>query len=406
MVYVAVKASNAMNFTYSAGISSNGTMWRYDLARTGNYPNGPTALPLNLKWGYPTPDGSIGNIETIIANNVVYFSLAGNLYLYAVNATDGTLKWKYKGGGTFATPAIANGVVYAVCNDAKVYALDANTGVLKWSYATGDTVIYDFGSAVVADGIVYVTQEISTGTSIGRLYALDANTGALKWKYDAIAPILTSPTIANNTLYVVPESDRVYALDPVTGALKWYCSTGLSRVSTPCVSSGIVYVAGIKDLNMTTITAKVAACAINATTGTLLWTYATSAIGICGTSPTMTSSPAISGNTLYFGGIYTEVYALDITTQTLKWSFSNGAIAGTCNFTRSSPALSNNIIYVGSPNGYLYALDANTGVVKWSYVISTSADYPPNNPQIDSAAAVANGRVYIGKNNNLYCFGQ
>ena len=58
--------------------------------------------------------------------------------------------------------------------DHKLYALNAATGDFAWSYPTGDEIV---STPAVADGTVYV------GSSDGNLYALGAASGELKWKY-------------------------------------------------------------------------------------------------------------------------------------------------------------------------------------------------------------------------------
>ena len=53
--------------------------------------------------------------------------------LYALNAGDGTLKWKYTTGSYVYSlgPAVANGVVYFGSWDTNVYALNAGDGSLQ-----------------------------------------------------------------------------------------------------------------------------------------------------------------------------------------------------------------------------------------------------------------------------------
>ena len=48
------------------------------------------------------------------------------------------LKWSYSiGDGLMSSPAVANGVVYVGSDDHNVYALKASTGAKLWSYTTG-----------------------------------------------------------------------------------------------------------------------------------------------------------------------------------------------------------------------------------------------------------------------------
>ena len=72
------------------------------------------------------------------------------------------LKWVYKIGEGFTSPAVANGVVYV--GSRNLYALNASTGALLWSYYTSDV----WSSPAVANGVVYV----GSWEYDGNLYAL------------------------------------------------------------------------------------------------------------------------------------------------------------------------------------------------------------------------------------------
>lgn len=398
VAYVNSKASNPSNFTVIGGASSEGTMWRYDLARTGNYPNGPTVKPLNLKWS------SYGKGSPVIANNIVYLG-GESSGLAARSAIDGTLKWTYSGQMT--TPAIANGVVYAgdSGNDT-ICALDANTGAIKWKYLIGYNVQF-YSSVAVSNGMVYIGDKcIALGMSSAqsKIYALDANTGALKWSYVTGAALIASPTIANDLVYIIPEGGKISALDANTGVLKWsYTPTGTGYFTTPIVSNSVLYAVGVKPTPYTTYK-RMSVFALDANTGALKWNYIGDEESANFQSATMGSSPALSGNTLYFGGLFTEVYALDIITRTLKWSYKSGWLVNK-SFALSSPAISNNFLYVLGGSGIytgLLQLDAETGANPSFHILSNQ--YQPYSP------AISDKKVFIsiqdGQYWKLYCYGE
>ena len=62
-----------------------------------------------------------------------------------------------------SSPAFADGVVYFGSTDDYLYALDATTGQEKWKFKMGGHAV---SSPVVAGGVVYV------GSSDGYLYAI------------------------------------------------------------------------------------------------------------------------------------------------------------------------------------------------------------------------------------------
>jgi hypothetical protein len=62
------------------------------------------------------------------------------------------------------------------------------------------------------------------------------------------------------------------------------------------------------------------------------------------------SSPAVSGDVVYFGSGDKYLYAVDIKTGQEKWKFkTEGEVF-------ASPAVSGGVVYFGSLDGYLYAV--------------------------------------------------
>jgi len=126
-------------------------------------------------WAGPAVDG-----------NTVYIGTFDKK-LYALNATDGTLKWSYETKGAIsATPVIANGIVYAGDYDRVFYAIDASTGALVWEYPAAGTDVgapdnWFWVKSVVHDGLVYAPN------LDGKIYVLDATNGQLKKSIDLSA---------------------------------------------------------------------------------------------------------------------------------------------------------------------------------------------------------------------------
>ena len=108
-----------------------------------------------------------------VDNGVIYLGTYSGRF-YAVDAATGKLKWKFQTEGErrfagkhlhgsepagetmpdpfdcyLSSPAVWNGAVYFGGGDGNVYALDATTGTLKWKFHTGDVV---HASPAIADG--------------------------------------------------------------------------------------------------------------------------------------------------------------------------------------------------------------------------------------------------------------
>ena len=137
----------------------------------------------------------------------------------------------------------------------------------------------------------------------------------------------------------------------------------LLRPSTGCFTAdGVVYATAGQSVD-----------ALNASTGALLWTFAT--------RDNSGSSPAVANGVVYVGANFGTLYALDATSGAQLWS------AHLIHYG-NSPAVANGVVYVTS-NQELYALNARTGAKLWVY---------KNNPVSDFLVypAVLNGMLYVG----------
>ena len=100
--------------------------------------------------------------------------------------------------------------------------------------------------------------------------------------------------MSNGVVYVGSEDDNVYALNASTGALIWkYATGGMIMVSSPAVADGRVYI-GSNDYNV---------YSLNASNGALIWKYTTGGYVV--------SSPAVSNGVVYVGSYDDKIYALN-----------------------------------------------------------------------------------------------
>jgi outer membrane protein assembly factor BamB len=131
------------------------------------------------------------------------------------------------------------------------------------------------------------------------------------------------------------------------------------------VQDGIVYIGGNNGKLY----------ALNADRGTEVWTV--EALGY----NSVRSSPAISGDTVYFTA-ESALLALDRKTGAEKWRYKALAI------TRSSPSVGEGIVVFGDSGSNIYAVDSETGMEKWRYRITYY--------WVVSTATISDGVVYIG----------
>ncbi|WP_444550665.1 outer membrane protein assembly factor BamB family protein [Candidatus Magnetomonas plexicatena] len=160
--------------------------------------------------------------------------------LYALNSSDGTLKWSKKVDNTRASGAVvgSDGTIY-ISGNGRVTALKSD-GTQIWQSADGTA--GNLTPALSSSGIIYV------GTaSTGKVYALNSSTGATLWSYqtgtnpDSSSAtkygVLTAPVIgADATVYVGAIDGKMYALKS-DGTLLWSYSTSKS-IAENCPAIG------------------------------------------------------------------------------------------------------------------------------------------------------------------------
>jgi outer membrane protein assembly factor BamB len=224
----------------------------------------------------------------------------------------------------------------------------------------------------------------------------------IKWKFHTGGEVISSPAVANGTIYVASTDGNLYAVDLESGSQKWKLELGVRATASPAVDHGTVYLGTYSGRFY----------GVDAATGKLKWKFQTqgerrfAGKHLHGSEPageTMPdpfdfylSSPAVWNGAVYFGSGDGNIYALDAVTGTLKWHFHTGDVV------HASPAISDGTLFIGSWDSYFYALDAATGKQKWRF--KTGEDHKIyNQVGIQSSAAVKDGTVYFGcRDSNFY----
>jgi len=217
---------------------------------------------------------------------------------------------------------------------------------VKWSFHTHGYVV---SSPAVADGTVYV------GSNDGYLYAVDAAAGAQKWKFRTGSRVDSSPLVSGGVAYFGSYDGYFYAVDTATGHLKWKFKTGGERRFEG------THLHGSQPIDET----------------------------MPDPFDVYLSSPALWHGSVYFGSGDGNVYSLDAATGTQNWAFKTGDVV------HASPAIDDGTLFVGSWDSYFYALDASTGAQKWRFKTGVDPDIH-NQVGIQSSASVAGGVIYFG----------
>jgi outer membrane protein assembly factor BamB len=152
------------------------------------------------------------------------------------------------------------------------------------------------------------------------------------------------------------------------GTLLWRTSFSESISATPIVTDDRVY----------TVTWNGEVAAIDRTNGKVLWTQ-THSQGM------LIRAPLLHNDTLYIASRDQNLYALQASDGSLKWTFASTYwnYASPVIDTTSTPP----VLYHGSNDAFLYAINPETGKEIWRYKAASG---------IRSAATIGKDLVYIG----------
>jgi outer membrane protein assembly factor BamB len=333
-----------------------------------------------------------------VANGIIYAGSYDGKF-YALNAQTGAVNWKFATGGErrfeakgihglepktqtmadqydvfLSSPVVVPGAVYFGSGDGNLYAVDATSGELKWKFKTGDVV---HSSPAYADGVLYF------GSWDSYFYAVDAATGKEKWRFHGGEdPLIhnqvgfqSSAAVADGVVYVGCRDSNLYALEAATGKEKWrFNNQGSWVISSPAVSQGKVYFA-TSDSSLYHV--------VDAATGKPVLKQQDKAY--------MFSSPSIAGDVVLIGVLNGTLQARDLKSGDALWDFQTetskqnkgwvltadrkfnepmvfysswreAPVVGTerqfnIGAIFSSPLAVNGIVYFGSTDGNLYAVE-------------------------------------------------
>ncbi len=336
-----------------------------------------------IKWIYPSfsvplekpeDEVQIGAIASGVAlatvtergqdRTVIYFG-SNDGYLYALNAPDGTERWKYPTqGAVTATPVVAQDKIYFGSDDGHLYAL-SSTGSLAWQFPASGAVKAAPALLKDSSGVV---QKIYFGSDDGSLYALNSD-GSLRWKFATGAFVRTTPAIgADGTIYFGSGDGNLYALEDQgdRALLRWSFPTGSFIKSSPRIFNETVYF-GSSDGHLYALFLD----------GTKKWQYPLEGetkcvppIGAVEAAPLVALEDGAT--VIYFGSANGGLCKVeDSGSEGLgQWQFKeyNGIPLGPI---RTSPIRQGTMIYFGSDDGTLYALQDRGSAVSDEWVFPT-----------------------------------
>ena len=166
----------------------------------------------------------------------------------ALDAATGARVWMVKPGGPLrGAPTVAGDTVYMLSQDSQLYALNATNGELRWQGAGSFELAGVFGSAAPA----FAQSTLVAGYASGELTAYRYENGNVVWQ-DALArtgistsvgqlsDIDADPVIDNGRVFAIGQGGRMVAVELITGQRAWEINIG--GLSTPWVAGDWVFV--------------------------------------------------------------------------------------------------------------------------------------------------------------------
>ncbi len=169
-----------------------------------------------LIWQSENPDFPVSTAPAVV-NGIVYASAYNGIC--ALDARNGVQKWKFnipKHPYYSDSPGlmVVDNTVYMGSWEGFIYAVNASNGTLRWkaSNTTGGS----FTANITVDG-----STLYAGCLDSSLYAFDITNGAIKWKFNCPDPVYQNPLVVNGTVYVGSQGHHFFAIDASNGTLKW-----------------------------------------------------------------------------------------------------------------------------------------------------------------------------------------
>ena len=168
-------------------------------------------------WDYAT--GKVDNAPSV-ADSIVYVASQGHVYGFGATSGAVLLDRGLPGAGWYSSPAVNDGKIYVggmYGLNGGIYCLDASDGTILWKFTTGG-LVYEQSSPALADGKVYM------GSLDHNVYCLPQDdpdlSGTIEpdeviWSYATGNEVHCAPAVANNMVFIGSRDNKLYAFGPL-----------------------------------------------------------------------------------------------------------------------------------------------------------------------------------------------
>lgn len=345
--------------TASAWLMSNVRGWAAPVPATAapaktswpSFRNGPQQRGLagstlsadpQLKWEFKSKDGWVAT-SAIVGDHVYAPALEG--FLYCLDRESGKVLWKYRSiddadeatfaPGFKAAPLVTSSAVYVGDEDGVLHAINRDDGSRLWKFATG---------AEIAGGVAVYEGNLLLASHDSVLYCLDEQ-GAELWKFETNDMINCSPAVAEHYTFLSGCDQMLRVIDLRTGKEVRNVEMTSPLIASPALVDEMLYVgAHAGDF-----------VAVNWKSGEVVWRYEGKR------QMPYHASAAVTDNLVLVGNHDKLMHAIDRTTGKSVWTFTTRARID------SSAAVVGERLYFGSGDGNLYGLNVSDGKQAWKF---------------------------------------
>ena len=225
--------------------------------------------------------------------------------------------------------------------DSKSLVVFGTDGEEQWEFSTNRAEAHLF----IPD---FSTKSVFVSSLSGQVYSLDRGTGEMKWFIDLNRPILSSPLLLNDGVYIVigvRGRAQLVRIHPGSGRLKWVSGYEFSFLGDSLVAHpdlGYIFIGGDDRV-----------FALNSSDGELIW----SAFGL----GRIDGNVMVANQTLYLVNERGWVFALEAQTGEEVWKYSLGQRA-------LGPLVhvpKHEMVAVVSEDSHLHAIEGLSGEERW-----------------------------------------
>jgi outer membrane protein assembly factor BamB len=348
-------------------------------------PTGTGATPEPGNSGQPMPRPN-GHTQSMVAANGIVYVGSDNGTLYALNASDGTVRWQQTLKTFVIVSAVINGTVYVSIDGGTVYAFDAVSGARRWQHTlTGAT---SYATLTFNKGTLFASTTFSPGNNARAIYALRIADGSQLWRYTTTSVTPLSGGVVNGSVYsietvgdLVRGDQHVVALQASDGHVLWrmHVENADGQVhGIPVESNGILYLA----------TDSGAMYALQAATGAMVW-HVAPLDQTYNKFPSVGAMPIDIVDGVVYANTLQGIVARRVSNGALLWQ--KKSISFPLPFLQQ-PIVSNGRVYIAANNGAISVLRAQDGSQVWQF----------SKEAVINPLTVDHGLIYVNASSKIY----